>query len=94
MRKEGGSILIGVAIGLAMTVGGVLLCTLLMVAYVGAFLLVGIGLVQAAWVIPAYRYFRARGEPETGKGILIVAGLVAMLNTTCWGLLIGTSIKM
>jgi hypothetical protein len=77
-----------------MTLAGLLLCAMLMVVYVGAFLLVGIGLVQAAWVIPAYRYFRARGEPETGKGILIVAGLVAMLNTTCWGLLVGTSIRM
>jgi hypothetical protein len=94
MRREGGSILIGVAIGIAMTLAGLLLCAMLMVVYVGAFLLVGIGLVQAAWVIPAYRYFRARGEPETGKGILIVAGLVAMLNTTCWGLLVGTSIRM
>jgi hypothetical protein len=31
--------------------------------------------------------YKRRGEMETVKGMLIVAGLVFMLNASCWGLL-------
>lgn len=46
----------------------------------------GIGLAQLIWVIPAVAYFRKRNEPETAKGIMIAAGIFALLNASCWGL--------
>jgi hypothetical protein len=46
----------------------------------------GIGAAQLLWVIPAVAYFRKRNEPETAKGIIIVAGIVALLNASCWGI--------
>jgi hypothetical protein len=87
MPDQGGSILRGVAIGAGLTLAGLLVFAFLMIVYIGAFLLVAIGLAQAIWILPAFRHYRSRGEPETAKGILIVAALVAMLNTTCWGIL-------
>lgn len=49
--------------------------------------LLGIGLAQLLWVVPAVAYFRKRNEPETAKGIIIVAGIVGLLNASCWGIL-------
>jgi hypothetical protein len=92
MAKAGGSIFRGMAIGAGLTLAGVLAFALLMIVYIGAFLLVGIGLAQAIWMLPAFRHYRGRGEAETAKGILIVAGLVAMLNTTCWGFLAASAL--
>jgi hypothetical protein len=49
----------------------------------------GIGAVQALWVVPVWRYYRAAGETETVKGILIMASVVFLflLNPGCWGLI-------
>ena len=52
----------------------------------GTIILIGIGVVQLLWMVPAYRVYRRRGETETAKGLLIVAGLVFLLNASCWGL--------
>ena len=46
----------------------------------------GIGVVQAAWIVPLWRYYRASGETETAKGLWIAAGIVFLLNAGCWGL--------
>jgi hypothetical protein len=72
-------------VGAGLTVAGLIVSAMLMVAMIGFVLLLGIGLAQAIWVVPAFRHYRSRGEPETAKGILIIAGLVALLNTSCWG---------
>jgi hypothetical protein len=89
MPDRGGSILVGVAIGIGISLAGLVVSAMLMMAYVGFVLVGAIGVAQALWVIPAYRHFRSRGEPETGKGILLIAGLVFLLNATCWGAVLG-----
>jgi hypothetical protein len=57
------------------------------VPVLGSILLMGIGVVQAAWMIPIWRYYRRLGETETAKGVLIMAGIVFLLNAGCWGLI-------
>ena len=87
-----GSVGKGVGRGLAYTVialvlGGV--WATLLPSTVGGLLgavALGIGVAQLVWVIPAVAYFRKRNEPETAKGIVIVAGIVALLNASCWGI--------
>jgi hypothetical protein len=82
-----GSIARGLGIGALLTLGGALASLLLMVIVIGFVLFFGIGLAQLIWMIPAYRRYAKRGETETAKGLLIVAGLVFLLNATCWGVL-------
>jgi len=82
--ENGGSIWLGILIGIGVSVGG-LLASVALMAGGGAFLLMGFGLTQLLWVIPLYLYFASQGQKETGKGILIVAGLVCLLNASCWG---------
>lgn len=70
---------------------GVLIClgaTVASAVLTAAVALVAIGVVQLAWVIPAVIIFNRRGETETAKGVKIFAGIVALLNATCWGILI------
>jgi hypothetical protein len=88
MPSGGGSILRGIAIGIAWTVAGLIGCALLVAAGgIGFIPLFGIGLAQALWMAPVAFSYKRRGEMETVKGMLIVAGLVFMLNASCWGLL-------
>jgi hypothetical protein len=82
----------GVAIVLGLTVGGFILGGMLAASLAGAVgfvVLLGIGVVQAAWIIPLWRHFRGRGESETAKGVLIMASIVFLLNAGCWGI-VGT----
>ena len=86
-----GSIGKGVGIGALLTLAGALVSVPLLVVYIGYIMLVGIGLAQALWMVPAYRRYRKRGETETAKGLLIVAGLVFLLNASCWGVVVTNS---
>lgn len=72
---------------LACVLGGVWVTVLpsVIAGFIGAAFL-GIGLAQLIWVVPAVAYFRKRNEPETAKGIIIIAGIVALLNASCWGI--------
>jgi hypothetical protein len=85
-----GSVGKGVGIVLGCVVGavfvGIMLATLLPAALV---LLLGIGVVQAAWIVPIWRYYRNMGETETVKGLLIAASVVFLLNASCWGTVAG-----
>jgi hypothetical protein len=49
-------------------------------------LILGIGLLQIAYVIPVYRLLRKRGKPMTARGLVIAASITALLNATCWGI--------
>jgi len=74
---------------MALTVGG------MVVSGVFAWVpLWGIGIVQLLWMLPAWRIYRRRGQEETAKGILIVAGVVFLLNASCWGLMFSNKIKI
>ena len=90
-----GSILKGFGIGAAVNVGAVIVCLITAAAIVGVLLLLGIGLVQAAWIIPMILRFRKRGKTETAKGVMIAAAITFLLNAGCYGLIavVGFNIK-
>lgn len=39
-----------------------------------------IGVVQVGYVVPLWRLLRRKGKPRTGKGVLLAAGLTALMN--------------
>lgn len=43
-----------------------------------------IGLTQVLYVVPLYLRWRAV-KPAAGKGLIIGASIVALLNASCWG---------
>jgi hypothetical protein len=80
----------GVVIALGLTVaafvmGGALLA-MGPAAPVGIAMMLGIGVVQAAWIVPLWIHYRRARETETAKGLLIAASIVFLLNAGCWGL--------
>lgn len=92
--QDEGSIGAGVAMGLGLNVG--LLVLLLITAggltdsaeplsaiLFGAAL--GIGLTQLAYIIPMYLLYRKIGQKKTATGLVIVASITALLNAACWG---------
>jgi hypothetical protein len=85
--QDRGSILKGFGIAAAVNIGAVILGVITIVAVVGIFLLLGIGLVQAAWIIPLILHFRKMGKPETAKGVIIAAAITFLLNAGCYGLI-------
>ena len=91
--RSNGSIARGLGIGALLTLGGAVASLPLMVVYIGFVTLFGIGLAQLIWMMPAYRRYKKRGETETAKGLLIVAGLVFLLNASCWGVLANTDFR-
>jgi hypothetical protein len=36
--------------------------------------------VQVGYVVPIWRLLRRKGKPKTGKGVLLAAGLTALMN--------------
>ena len=45
------------------------------------YVLIGaIGVVQAGYVVPIWRLMRRKGKPRTGKGVLLAAGVTALVN--------------
>jgi hypothetical protein len=75
---------------------GMLICWLLNLAQLGiAFLLLAtsektlptfyvlvfaIGLVQIGYVVPLYRLLRRNGKPRAAQGLIIAAGITAIVN--------------
>ena len=78
----------GIAIGLGWSVVGIFATCVLggATAGIALVLLLGVGIVQAAWIVPVWRHYRRIGETETAKGVLIMASIVFLLNAGCWGL--------
>ena len=89
-----GNLWTGVLIGLGLTVLGLGAAVVSMGAGIGFVLLFGVGIGQALWMIPAFVHFYRKGQKETGKGILIVAGIVFLLNATCFGFVISGKFKI
>jgi hypothetical protein len=90
-----GSVGKGVGISMGLTIAALVVIGLLSIAgaraqFGGVFVLIfGIGIVQAAWIIPLWVHYDKVGESETAKGILITAALIFLLNAGCWGLVWG-----
>jgi len=84
--KSEGSILKGFALGAAVNVGALVAGIITLAAIIGVFILLAIGILQAAWIIPMVVHFRKSGQPETAKGVIIAAAITFLLNAGCWGL--------
>ena len=72
---------------------GVLLCFALHLMWLllgpaGLAILIGVGIVQVVYVIPAYIIAKNKGELDLAKGILIGAGITFLLNATCFGVVL------
>ena len=85
MNDGRGSIVAGVAICWLLNVTQLGIGWLLLVADVRmlpAFyvLIYAIGLVQVGYVVPIWRLLVRRGRPRAAKGLLIAAGITAVLN--------------
>jgi hypothetical protein len=85
-RKSEGSIWAGFGLAAAVNVGAMIVGALTVTIVVGIFILMGIGLVQVAWIVPMALRFRASGRRETMKGVIIAAAITFLLNAGCWGL--------
>ncbi len=45
------------------------------------YILIGaIGVVQVSYAVPIWRLLRRKGKPRTAKGVLLAAGLTALMN--------------
>jgi hypothetical protein len=85
MNQGRGSIAAGMAICWLLNVTELGVGWLLLVADVrmlpAYYVLIGaIGLVQVGYVVPLWRVLRRKGNPATASGILIAAGITALLN--------------
>ena len=76
-----GSIGKGMLRGVALTLAGLAVMFIFLPA------IIAFGVLQYIWIIPVYRMYRHRGEPETAKGVLIVSGIVILVSAACWGLI-------
>lgn len=79
-----GTIIKGVMVGFALQ-----LFLLLM-----PILAIGIAIVQLVYIIPAVLHYRSENEHNTVKGLWIAAAVVALLNATCWALVLGGGMKL
>jgi len=80
-----GSIIAGMAICWLLNVAQLGVGWLLVVADVrmlpAYYVLVGaIGLVQVGYVVPLWRLLRRKGKPGTARGLLLAAGITALIN--------------
>lgn len=81
-----GSVAEGAGIAVGLTIMGVVLGIVLIRDLVGLAMLSAIGIVQLLWMFPAWLIYQRKGRAETAKGILTTAGVIFLLNATCWGL--------
>jgi hypothetical protein len=51
---------------------------------VGMVVFGGLGLVQLAYVVPFCLRYKARGQTNVVKGLIIAASIAALLNVSCW----------
>jgi hypothetical protein len=85
MNQGRGSIAAGMAICWMLNVTELGVGWLLLVADVrmlpAYYVLIGaIGLVQVGYVVPIWHLLRGKGKPQTARGIMIAAGITALLN--------------
>jgi hypothetical protein len=88
VSEHGGSIGRGFGITAAITIGAVIFGGMTIGVGIGAIILLGIGLVQLAWILPLFFSYRRKGETETAYGVLLAAGITFLLNASCWGFLV------
>ena len=85
MKKGNGSIVAGMAICWLLNIAQLGIGWLLLVAdvrLISSFyvLVAAIGLTQVGYVVPIWRLLVRKGRPRAAKGLLIAAGITALLN--------------
>ena len=88
MNNDDGSIFQGLAICWGLNVAEVILGFLMLRITFGVAMIVGVGIVQLIYVLPFYFSFRKQGKTATAKGLVIAASITALLNATCWGVVL------
>ncbi len=46
-----------------------------------------IGLTQAFYMIPMLFYYKSQARPDVVKGLMVVAGITFLLNSSCFGVM-------
>jgi hypothetical protein len=89
--EEQGSIFAGLAFCWAANVAQVILGFLLLATgtLLPVWLIGGVGLIQLAYVVPLYQYFKRNGRSMSARGLVIAASITALLNAACWGSVYG-----
>ena len=89
MSDDEGSIGLGLLLCWGSNIGEVIMGGFtVMVPYVGIPLVGGVGIIQLIYVLPLYFSFRKEGKTATAKGLVIAASITALLNATCWGVVL------
>jgi len=92
--KGRGSLLVGLALGIALTVG--VFWTSTMYEF-GTLVFFFLGAFQWIYVLPLVFIMRRKQQAKTAKGILAVASLVVVANVVClvcwfWGIRLGAEL--
>jgi hypothetical protein len=86
MKKGNGSIVAGMAICWLLNIAQLGIGWLLLIAdvrLISSFyvMVAAIGLTQVGYVVPIWRLLVRKGKPRAAQGILVAAGITAILNT-------------
>ena len=81
-----GSFWAGFGLAALINIGAVVAGFVTLVAGIGIVILLGLGLVQLAWIVPMYIRYRRQGKSQNALGVLLAAGVTFLLNAGCYGL--------
>ena len=84
--NDEGSVWLGFGMAAVINVAAGMAGGLTLFMGVGTFILMGLGLVQAAWIIPMVVSFRKSGQRRTMRGVILAALFTILLNAACWGI--------
>jgi len=84
--KDEGSVWLGFGMATVINVAAGIVGGLTLFFGLGSFVLMGLGLVQAAWILPMAASFRKSGQRRTMKGVLAAAVFTLLLIAGCWAL--------
>jgi len=90
MNTDEGQVIWGLLLCWGLNIGEVVIGFFaLMMLPLGVALIGGTGIIQLIYVLPLYFSFKKQGKTNTAKGLVIAASITALLNATCWGLVLG-----
>lgn len=84
-RSGSAGVLRGFLISSGISVAIALVSLTLLREGVGLFIIMPYGIIQTAWTIPLFFYFRRNGKTDEAKGALLSCALNVLLSVACWG---------
>jgi hypothetical protein len=91
--RDEGSVWLGFGMATGINVAAGIVGGLTLFFGVGGFVLMGLGLVQAAWILPMAASFRKSGQRKTMKGVIAAAVFTLLLTAGCWVLVAALGIS-